>query len=62
MTGNKINHVYNGKFDWVDELDFRGDGTSGRKHAKRRKQYAKHAKHKEREFAKREIVNELADI
>lgn len=59
MTGNKIYHCFNGKFDWVDELDFRGDGASGRKHAKRRKQYAKHAKNKEREFAKKEIRRQL---
>lgn len=59
MTGNKIYHCYNGKFDWVDELDFRG---MNRKHDKRRKMFAKHAKHKEKNTAKRAIQNELANL
>lgn len=59
MTGNKINHVYNGKFDWADELDFRGEN---RKHDRRRRMYARRAKRRERVAAKRYINKELADI
>ncbi len=59
MTGNKINHVYNGKYDWVDELDRRGDS---KKDDKRRKIYARRAKRRERIAARRIINKELADI
>ena len=59
MTGNKINHVYNGKYDWADELDWRGDS---KKANARRKIYARRAKRRERVAARKNINKELADI
>lgn len=59
MTGNKINHVFNGKYDWADELDWRGDS---KKANARRKIYARRAKRREHVAARKNINKELADI
>lgn len=62
MTGNKIYHLFNAPFDWVDCLDWRGDSRAERKAKKARLAYAKNAKHKERNAAKRAIKKELNTI
>lgn len=59
MTGNKINHIFNGNYDWLEELAWRGDS---RKADRRRKIYARRAKRRERVAVKKYIKNELADI
>ncbi|MBQ3690907.1 MAG: hypothetical protein II937_13750 [Bacteroidales bacterium] len=59
MTGNRIYHKYNARYDWIDALDMRGDN---RKEKRSRKALARHAKRKERNVANKAIKNAINEI